>query len=89
MKHWSIDIQGNVQGVFFRATTRETAQKMGIKGFVENCPDGSVHIEAEASEEKLGKFLEWCHKGPPNANVTAVDYREEALKNYNGFEIKR
>lgn len=89
MKHWKIDIQGKVQGVFFRASTRETANQLGITGYVENRSDGSVHIEAEGEEDTLRKFLDWCHEGPSNAQVTAVDYKEGPMAGYDTFEIRR
>ncbi len=89
MKHWSIDVQGRVQGVFFRASTREIADELQVKGYVENRPDGSVHIEAEGTENNLKTFLDWCHKGPSNARVTAVDYRENAIKGFEDFQIRR
>jgi len=89
MKHWRIDIQGRVQGVFYRASARDIAEKLNIKGYVENCPDGSVHIEAEGMAEDLRKFVNWCHEGPPRASVTAVDYREDAIVGYEKFEIRR
>jgi len=82
-------VQGRVQGVFFRASTMEMASKLGINGYVKNMPDGSVHIEAEGTEESLQAFVDWCHGGPPNALVTAVDFREDAIAGFNEFEIRR
>ena len=89
MKHLNISIQGRVQGVFFRASTRDVADSLNLKGFVENCADGSVYIEAEGEPERLAEFLEWCHKGPVRSVVTAVDHKEGEWKGFRDFTIKR
>lgn len=60
MKHFKLNVSGTVQGVFFRASTKDAADRLGIKGFVRNEPDGSVYIEAEGEEEKLNQFMECC-----------------------------
>ena len=88
MKHLRIIVKGKVQGVFFRASAKETADLLNIKGFAQNLPDGSVYIEAEG-EEMLKQFIEWCKQGPPRAQVTKVDVQEGVLKNFEQFEIKR
>ena len=89
MKHLNIRIQGKVQGVFFRASTREKAQALHISGFVKNCEDGSVYVEAEGKEQDLEQFLVWCHNGPEAAMVTAVDQSEGPLEDFSGFTIRR
>jgi acylphosphatase len=55
-KHFNIRISGRVQGVFFRASTKAKAEELGISGFVQNEPDGSVYIEAEGEEATDGKI---------------------------------
>lgn len=72
-KHINIKIYGLVQGVFFRASAKEVAEKLGIKAFPRNEPNGSVFIEAEGEEEDLEKFVKWCHSGPPLAQVEKVE----------------
>ncbi len=62
MKHLNIKIHGQVQGVFFRDSAKQAADKLGIKGFAKNEADGTVYIEAEGEEAGLGKFLEWCRR---------------------------
>jgi acylphosphatase len=84
-----IIVTGKVQGVFFRASAKEAADQLNIKGFAQNMPNGSVHIEAEGAAEKLKQFVDWCHKGPPRAQVTHVDVQEGDVKNFERFEIKR
>ncbi|RVU01894.1 acylphosphatase [Mucilaginibacter limnophilus] len=86
-KHLSITVKGNVQGVFFRASTKAVADQLGIKGIVHNQKDGSVYIEAEAEPADMDMFLEWCNEGPEKAEVTAVETHEGELKNYRNFEV--
>jgi acylphosphatase len=71
-------IQGRVQGVFFRAHTRDEAQRCNLKGWVKNKRDGSVEAIFEGREEDVRKMIEWCHKGPPWAEVihVHVDWEE-------------
>jgi len=89
MKHISINISGKVQGVFFRASTKDAAEKLGIAGFVRNESDGSVYVEAEGEDERLKKFVEWCHHGPKQAVVDHVRLKEGSLKGFTKFEVKR
>lgn len=89
MKHLDITVTGKVQGVFFRKYTQAKAQELGLKGTVKNLPDGSVHIEAEGTEEQLGKLVDWCDEGSPNASVEDVQVTEGELKNYPDFSISR
>ena len=89
MRHWEIDVQGKVQGVFFRASARDVAKKLGLKGYAMNCGDGTVHISVEGPEEQLDQFLQWCHQGPPAAVVTAVDHKISEPVGYQEFFIKR
>lgn len=86
-KHLDIKIYGKVQGIFFRATAREQAEKLRIKGFARNESDGSVYIEAEGEKENLDKFIEWCHQGPTLANVEKAEVTEGPLKNFSQFEV--
>lgn len=88
-KHMTVRVHGLVQGVFFRASTREKARSLNISGLVRNEPDGSVYIEAEGEVEALGQFIEWCRKGPPRADVQKCEVGESGLKNFTGFVIER
>jgi len=89
IKHFDIKVYGRVQGVFFRYSAKEKAEKFDIKGFVRNERDGSVYIEAEGEEmENLHEFLEWLRKGPKLAKVERVDMEEGQVKGYNIFDMK-
>lgn len=89
MKHVSIKVTGLVQGVYFRASTKEMADTLNILGFVRNEPDGGVYIEAEGEGDNLKRFVEWCGRGPSRAVVQSCDIREGEIKNYQKFEIRR
>ena len=62
-------VSGRVQGVWFRAWTRETAQKLGLVGWVRNLPDGRVEVLARGPRDALARFEELLVAGPPTARV--------------------
>ncbi len=66
-------VSGRVQGVFFRARTREVAVRLGLCGWVRNLPDGRVEVLAEGSGEALETLLEFCRVGPTGARVDDVN----------------
>lgn len=84
----AITVSGKVQGVFFRASTRDKARSLGLNGFVKNQPDGSVYMVASGEEEKLSALVAWCHNGPSQAIVDKVETSEIAPSAYTSFEIK-
>jgi acylphosphatase len=88
-KHFNITVTGKVHGVFFRASTKQIADLLGIKGFVRNEPNSDVYIEAEGDEEMLTKFLQWCHHGPSAAEVKYVSVLEGEFVGFDGFVIKK
>ena len=88
-KHISIKVSGRVQGVYYRASTHEEAQRLGLKGFVKNEPDGSVYIEAEGDVVVLNALVAWCKQGPPAARVTNVEIQEGTWKGFTEFAVKR
>lgn len=82
-------IRGLVQGVFFRQSTMQKARELGIYGWVRNCEDGSVEVEAEGEESVLKVFINWCHRGPRNARVDDVEKMDVPIKNFESFDIRR
>lgn len=66
-------VHGRVQGVFFRASTRDRAQALGLTGQVRNVADGTVHVIAEGSGAALEQLLHFLGDGPPHASVTKVE----------------
>lgn len=87
IQHFRITVNGKVQGVFFRASTKAVADQLGIRGRVRNQPDGSVYIEAEGETLALEAFLEWCHEGPEKARVDTVSTEAGDIKNFQNFEV--
>lgn len=85
----AIRVKGRVQGVFFRAFTKEKADDLGVMGFVRNEPDGSVYIEAQADDEFLDQFIHWCYEGPPRSRVDAVEVTHFEAEAFRNFTIKR
>ena len=79
---------GKVQGVWFRAGTQEKALQLGLSGWVRNCPDGTVEIQAEGKKETLEQFIDWCRKGPPAAQVSTLDIEWVESKGLTDFEIR-
>jgi len=72
MKALNVRVEGHVQGVWFRATTQEEAQRMGVNGWVRNTVDGDVEIFMQGQDDDVERLLQWCHHGPPGARVMAV-----------------
>jgi acylphosphatase len=87
IKHLNITVQGKVQGVSYRATTKAVADQLGVRGLVRNEANGDVYIEAEAEPMLMEMFVEWCHEGPDPARVTSVSAKEGEVKNYRNFEV--
>ncbi|MBE1301362.1 MAG: acylphosphatase [Alteromonadaceae bacterium] len=65
-------ITGKVQGVFFRAYTKEQAVLLGVKGYANNLADGSVEVLAQGSAESVASLLEWLWTGSPHSQVHSV-----------------
>lgn len=85
-----IHIKGKVQGVFYRQSTKEKADSLGIKGEVKNCDDDdSVEIIATGRKEQLDKLVEWCRQGPPRAVVSDISTQELPLQEFRNFTIVR
>lgn len=80
-------VQGRVQGVFFRASTRDKAQSLGLTGWVHNCPDNSVEGLACGDPAALENFCEWLWEGPSAALVKQVEVTPSSESAPAGFEI--
>jgi acylphosphatase len=65
-------VSGRVQGVWFRASTREQAERLGIRGYANNRPDGRVEVLACGEQAAVDRLRDWLWQGPPNAYVTDV-----------------
>jgi acylphosphatase len=74
-------ITGRVQGVCYRAETRQQACNLGLTGWVKNLPDGQVEILAEGEEQRVRDLISWCRQGPPRSRVDLI---EESTEKYTG-----
>lgn len=89
MKRLEANVYGQVQGVSFRMATRRVAQSLGLRGWVRNELDGSVHVVAEGDEAALRKLLAFLHEGPPAARVVRVDADwREATRSFSSFQVR-
>ena len=84
-----VKITGRVQGVCYRWFTRDTADELGVTGWVRNLPDGSVELVAEGSREKIDQLLALCRQGPDLARVENLEIaREQASGQFDRFSIR-
>jgi acylphosphatase len=65
-------VSGRVQGVFYRASTREQAQRRQLVGHALNLPDGRVEVLAVGEASAVAALIDWLRQGPPAAHVTDV-----------------
>jgi acylphosphatase len=82
-------ITGRVQGVFFRAYTRDAARSFNVGGWVRNLPDGRVEAVFEGDASAVEAMVEWCRTGSPLSRVDDVKVVEEPFEGkFSGFEIR-
>jgi len=82
-------IRGEVQGVFFRDSTRKEAESRGVAGWVRNRDDGAVEAVFEGSADAVEAMLEWCRSGPSRADVEDMHVSvEEESDGLDGFEVR-
>lgn len=78
-------IEGRVQGVWFRESTRREAEPLGISGYARNLPDGSVEVLACGEAAAVDRLAEWLHRGPPLAKVSRVQGQHSDAERPEGF----
>jgi acylphosphatase len=69
-------VSGKVQGVCFRAATRDEALRLGLRGHARNLPDGRVEVLAAGQGAALDALMQWLQRGPPLARVDGVERRD-------------
>lgn len=85
-KH-EIYVKGKVQGVFFRDFTKQKADSLGLKGTVQNMPEGYVKIVVEDAPG-VNEFIEWCWEGSPASEVKDVEVTKyDSDEKFNSFQI--
>ena len=81
-------ITGRVQGVWFRESCCEVADRLGLAGSVRNRADGTVEVVAEGPPAEVEALVAWCRSGPPAADVTGVEVDEEEPEGLVGFRVR-
>ena len=85
-----VRIEGRVQGVFFRSSAEARANRLGVTGWVRNCPDDSVELVAEGEKKKIDDLVAWCRHGPRGAAVRDVQVEWEKFSGeFSAFRITR
>ena len=84
-------ISGDVQGVWFRISTQDKANELGLTGWVKNLFSNAVEIVAEGDMENLSTLLGWLQDGPPNAKVdkVSIEWEEQTENEFSSFEIHK
>lgn len=78
-------VEGRVQGVFFRSSTRTEAARLGVVGRVRNLDDGAVEVVAQGEPDAIAALVGWLWKGPPLSRVTAVTVTDAAAMDLKDF----
>lgn len=87
-KRMHLIIEGRVQGVWFRESTRRQAVSLGISGWVKNRPEGTVEALLEGPEDAVLRLVAWCGKGPSAAGVTKIHETEETWRGeFDTFDV--
>ena len=84
-----IKIYGEVQGVFFRATAKSVAARLGIKGWIKNTGEGNVEAVIDGEDKAVEEFIAWCGRGPDKSIVTKVDVSTVPPASFEEFIIIR
>ncbi len=83
-------ISGRVQGVFYRGSAQEEAQRLGLVGEIRNLGSGDVEAVVEGKKEQIEDFIAWCRRGPPSARVEEVKVRWSAARGeFQTFRVTR
>lgn len=81
-------IGGKVQGVWFRASTRDQAQALGLRGYARNLDDGRVEVLATGDDAAIDELAAWLRVGPPQARVDTLErFDAEGSQHHRGFDI--
>jgi acylphosphatase len=81
-------VQGYVQGVFFRDSTRREASRRDVAGWVCNRADGAVEAVFEGAPDAVEELVEFCSRGPRGADVDDVSVTSEPVEGLAGFEVR-
>jgi acylphosphatase len=77
LKRVLVQVEGVVQGVYFRDYTQQEARRLGLSGWARNRANGTVEVVLEGESENIAQMIQWLHSGSPMAEVSAVHVVEE------------
>lgn len=86
-RSYHVLVTGRVQGVFYRAATRERANELGVSGWVRNLPDGRVEARVEGDPGAVEDLLAWMRQGPPSAVVDELEAEPVEPERRQGFDV--
>ena len=85
---YELIVRGRVQGVGFRYSVQQQARALGLKGWVQNLPDGSVKLRFRGNSSSCNRLLAWCHNNPGYSWVKDMDIRENPQEDWSAFRIR-
>jgi acylphosphatase len=89
VKSVTVRVHGRVQGVWFRASTRAEAERLGVRGWVRNLSDGTVEAHLQGETRSVDEMVAWCRVGPSGASVSGVELVDApADDTLSGFQIR-
>jgi acylphosphatase len=83
-----VHVSGRVQGVWFRESCRDEAERAGVDGWVRNLADGRVEVVLEGPRAEVDRVVAWCHRGPRRARVDRVEVVDEVPVGERGFRVR-
>ncbi len=84
-----VRVSGRVQGVWFRASTKQKAEQLGVTGWIRNTSNGCIEAIFEGDENMVKEMIDWCNHGPPQAKVENVEIKNQPVtKAFDSFAIK-
>jgi len=86
-KHFEVHLSGKVQGIGFRYSAKEEADRLGIYGYARNLRGGSVVIELEGQISNVNQFMKWLESSPGLSEVKESQVNEGEVKGYREFQI--
>ena len=89
MRRVHVTVSGDVQGVGYRYTLQQVAQRAEVVGWVRNLRDGRVEAELEGADAAVAAVLDWMGTGPRGGRVTSVEQDDVTPTGDAGFEIRR
>jgi len=89
MKRVHVVVSGEVQGVGYRYTMQQLAERSGVAGWVRNLRDGRVEAEVEGRADAVDEVLAWMSRGPRGGHVEGATVTEAEPTGASGFEVRR